>query len=111
MCAAHVGKARSRKLQYVLPKPLAMARCAFLLLAVLYFCAQARLAAQERPWSVSSCELLKNPGMYDESLVRPNAGSINQSASSRAKNEIGAMRVGRTCRSASSNAGCGDRRA
>ena len=69
MCAAHVGKARSRKLQYVLPKPLAMARCAFLLLAVLYFCAQARLAAQERPWSVSSCELLKNPGMYDESLV------------------------------------------
>lgn len=25
--------------------------------------------AQERPWSVSPCELLKNPGMYDESLV------------------------------------------
>ncbi len=25
--------------------------------------------AQERPWSVSSCELLKHPGMYDESLV------------------------------------------
>jgi hypothetical protein len=48
---------------------MATARCAFLLLAVLYFCAPARLSAQERPWSVSSCELLKNPGMYDESLV------------------------------------------
>src|SRR5271169_4548376 len=24
---------------------------------------------QERPWSVSSCELLKNPGMYNETLV------------------------------------------
>src|ERR1035441_4229845 len=48
---------------------MATARCAFLLLAALYFCALARLSAQERPWSVSSCELLKNPGMYDESLV------------------------------------------
>src|SRR5271163_1043757 len=28
-------------------------------------CAQ----AQERPLSVSPCELVKNPGMYDESLV------------------------------------------
>ena len=46
-----------------------MARCSFLLLAALYICAPARLSAQERPWSVSSCELLKNPGMYDESLV------------------------------------------
>ena len=69
MRAAHVGRARSRKLQYVLPKPLATARCAFLFLAALYFCAPTRLPAQERPWSVSSCELLKNPGMYDESLV------------------------------------------
>src|SRR5450759_1057471 len=69
MCAAHVGTAHSRKLQYVLPKPLATAQCAFLLLAILYFWAPTRLSAQERPWSVSSCELLKNPGMYDESLV------------------------------------------
>ena len=28
-----------------------------------------RSLAQERPWSLSSCELVKNPGMYDESLV------------------------------------------
>ncbi len=27
------------------------------------------LAAQERPWSVSPCELLKNPGMYGDTLV------------------------------------------
>lgn len=25
--------------------------------------------AQERPWSVSPCELLKHPGMYDETMV------------------------------------------
>ena len=69
MCVAHVGRARSRKLRYVLPKQLATAQCAFLLLAALYVCAATSLPAQERPWSVSSCELLKNPGMYDESLV------------------------------------------
>ena len=69
MYAAHVGRARSRKLQYVLPKSLAAAWCAFLFLAALYFCAPTTLPAQERPWSVSSCELLKNPDMYDESLV------------------------------------------
>jgi len=27
------------------------------------------MVPQERPWSVSSCELLKNPGMYNETLV------------------------------------------
>lgn len=27
------------------------------------------LFTQERPWSVSPCELLKNPGMYNETLV------------------------------------------
>ncbi len=27
------------------------------------------LASQERPWSVSPCELLKNPGMYGDTLV------------------------------------------
>src|SRR5450755_153254 len=69
MCAAYVGRARSRKLQYVLPKPLATAQCALLLLAALYFCATSSLSAQERPWSVSSCELLKNPGMYGDTLV------------------------------------------
>ena len=25
--------------------------------------------AQERPWSVSPCELLKSPGMYNETMV------------------------------------------
>src|SRR5271169_7250938 len=34
-----------------------------------YLCTPAGVCAQERPWSVSPCELLKNPGMYDESLV------------------------------------------
>jgi hypothetical protein len=29
----------------------------------------ASLSAQERPWSVSPCELLKNPGMYGDTLV------------------------------------------
>ena len=27
------------------------------------------LAAQERPWSVSPCELLKKPGMYADTMV------------------------------------------
>ncbi len=44
-------------------------RWAFLSLAVLLISAQSTVDAQERPWSVSSCELLKNPGMYNESLV------------------------------------------
>ena len=48
----------------------AAASGALLLLAVAaLFCALARINAQERPWSVSPCELLKNPGMYDETLV------------------------------------------
>jgi|HubBroStandDraft_4_1064222.scaffolds.fasta_scaffold00504_13 hypothetical protein len=37
--------------------------------AAAYFCSPTCVLAQERPWSVSSCELLKHPGMYDESLV------------------------------------------
>ena len=40
-----------------------------LIVAAAFFCAPAGVFAQERPWSVSSCELLKNPGMYDETLV------------------------------------------
>jgi hypothetical protein len=40
-----------------------------LLAAAVFFCAPAGLSAQERPWSVSSCELLKNPGMYNETMV------------------------------------------
>jgi hypothetical protein len=39
------------------------------LAAAAYFCSPTCVLAQERPWSVSSCELLKHPGMYDESLV------------------------------------------
>ena len=39
------------------------------LVAAAYFCAPEAVLAQERPWSVSPCELLKNPGMYTETLV------------------------------------------
>src|SRR5271169_5142017 len=39
------------------------------LVVAICFCSPTSGLAQERPWSVSSCELLKNPGMYDESLV------------------------------------------
>jgi len=31
--------------------------------------APTRTLAQERPWTISPCELLKNPGMYTEALV------------------------------------------
>ncbi len=41
----------------------------FLALAALLFCIYSPLAAQERPWTVSPCELLKNPGMYTETMV------------------------------------------
>lgn len=54
----------------MLPKFLAAERCALVLLtAAVCVCAPSRLLAQERPWSVSPCELLKNPGMYTETLV------------------------------------------
>ena len=33
------------------------------------FAVPALSVAQERPWSVSPCELLKHPGMYDETMV------------------------------------------
>jgi hypothetical protein len=39
------------------------------LAAAVCLCSPAAVFAQERPWSVSPCELLKHPGMYDESLV------------------------------------------
>jgi hypothetical protein len=54
----------------MLPKSLTVANCALVCLtATACFCLSASTFAQERPWSVSSCELLKHPGMYDESLV------------------------------------------
>jgi len=43
-------------------------RFAFLAVA-LCFCIPSYSFAQERPWSVSPCELLKNPGMYTDTLV------------------------------------------
>ena len=52
------------------PRLSAAARSVLLLIAAaVYPCVPTTLLAQERPWSVSSCELLKHPGMYDESLV------------------------------------------
>jgi len=47
------------------PVPL---RALVLVAAAIATCA-VLLSAQERPWSVSSCELLKNPGMYGDTLV------------------------------------------
>jgi hypothetical protein len=52
------------------PKSLTVANCALVCLAAAACsCLPADVLAQERPWSVSSCELLRHPGMYDESLV------------------------------------------
>ena len=48
---------------------LAAAHLMMCLAAAICFCSPAALSAQERPWTVSPCELLKHPGMYDESLV------------------------------------------
>jgi len=41
--------------------------CALVLVSV--FSLASSLAAQERPWSVSPCELLKKPGMYGDTMV------------------------------------------
>ena len=40
-----------------------------LAVAAVCFAVPEGVFAQERPWSVSPCELLKNPGMYTETLV------------------------------------------
>jgi hypothetical protein len=54
----------------MLPRSLTVANCALVCLAVAAcWCAPAGALAQERPWTVSSCELLKNPGMYGDTLV------------------------------------------
>ena len=54
----------------MIPKSLAFASCLLVCFAgAVYICAPTSGLAQERPWSVSSCELLKNPGMYDETMV------------------------------------------
>lgn len=51
-------------------KVLAIARYAFVCLAAAIFVSTpSGLLAQERPWSVAPCELLKNPGMYTDALV------------------------------------------
>jgi hypothetical protein len=47
----------------------AATRAARFLAAAAFLCAPTHILAQERPWSVSPCELLKNPGMYTETLV------------------------------------------
>jgi len=52
------------------PRSSAAAKCVFLLLAAaISFWAPGGVFAQERPWSVSPCELLKHPGMYEETMV------------------------------------------
>jgi len=48
---------------------IAAARAWVCLAAAAYFFASPHALAQERPWSVSPCELLKNPGMYSDTLV------------------------------------------
>jgi hypothetical protein len=54
----------------MLPKSLTIANwLTVCLVSAVGFGLSASAFAQERPWSVSSCELLKHPGMYDESLV------------------------------------------
>jgi hypothetical protein len=42
---------------------------AWVLLLAAFVCFSGKASAQERPWSVSPCELLKHPGMYDETMV------------------------------------------
>ena len=55
----------------MLPKNLATARHGkrFLALLLLIASTSSSVRAQERPWTVSPCELVKNPGLYLESLV------------------------------------------
>jgi len=43
--------------------------CKGLLVSIALLTLQSAVLAQERPWAVSSCELLKNPGMYADTLV------------------------------------------
>ena len=74
------------------------------------FVARTRSAKNDAPRSRVLRELPAPHATGPHVSTRPKAGSISQSASSRTKNEIGAMRVGRTCRSASINAGCGESR-
>ena len=45
------------------------ARLAFRVLALMLAAFLQLMSAQERPWSVSPCELLKKPGMYGDTLV------------------------------------------
>jgi hypothetical protein len=61
---------RSRRLVIVLPKNLVQASFQSVILACLILAStSSTVLAQERPWTVSPCELLKRPGMYIESLV------------------------------------------
>src|SRR5271166_4113140 len=69
-CAGHTRRAPSRKLQLMPSHSWTVARRALVCLAAaVCWWAPTRTLAQERPWSVSPCELLKNPGMYTEALV------------------------------------------
>ena len=71
-CQRKAGKApaASRVNWSVLPPNPASPRRRGLILALLMLVAISfSLHAQERPWTVSPCELLKNPGMYLEALV------------------------------------------
>jgi hypothetical protein len=48
---------------------LAAANAVLCLATAVYLIWPVCMVPQERPWSVSPCELLKNPGMYNETLV------------------------------------------
>jgi hypothetical protein len=58
----------SRKLSLMPDKSRPAALRAIALFAATAICA-IPLLAQERPWTVSPCELLKKPGMYNETMV------------------------------------------
>ena len=63
-------RAPSRKLQLMPPHSWTVpCRALVCLAAAVCLWAPTRTLAQERPWTISPCELLKNPGMYTESLV------------------------------------------
>lgn len=69
-CGAGAARRNRRTLQSMPSHPWMAPRWAsFVLASALAICARSAVFAQERPWSVSPCEVLKNPGMYTESLV------------------------------------------
>jgi len=58
-----------RRLREMLQRLSIAATVVVVCLAGAHIFAPMKVHSQERPWSISPCELLKNPGMYTESLV------------------------------------------